>query len=512
MLHVYVCLHMYLCEHVFFFPDKVQKLLKSLPSSQQRSLSSPSSSSSTSEYTLHTSDFVSTPTNTLETGSTTDIGRDEDVITHISTGPENLCKTESLGALTANSMHSNSRTASPELTEVNSYPLLHAREKKVRFLPVEKLQRLLSTDTTVAPPPPSSLPTAEVPTTEPEVPMTELPMAEVPTTEVLTTDVLTAEVPTTEVPTAEVPSLSNVQQEEGVESSHSEGASKEALTEIAPENTKMLPAMDYPSKLPLALRNSLPQHNQLLLSVAANRLAPSIPFGNSVTNEEDLRHMATEESFVTGEVHPSSFSVGNIEEKIDRLSSSNESCGLLDEQESRTKFDYGGSLEDNHLQPKGESVSECSSSRGPVDYFTDKLDNQYQSNRFLSPLSEVPKPGSSHTAGVSPGSRLSFSSVEPKVAVEEVEDGYIDSSPSTSSVDKCDNMARNLVPHSLHIPQFLHKSELHSSSVFSSTKYGPIMSAAQSTTLLCGNSGHLSDLATTASGSPGPMEKERYIT
>ena len=260
MLHVYASPHMYLCEHVFFFPDKVQKLLKSLPSSQRRSLSSPSSSSSTSEYTLHTSDFVSTPTNTLETGSTTDIGRDEDVVTQISTGPENLCKTESLGALIANSMHSNSRTASPELTEVNSYPLLHAREKKVRFLPVEKLQRLLSTDTTVAPPPPSSLPTAEVPTTElptAEVPTTELPMAEVPMTEVLTTDVLTAEVPTTEVPTAEVPSLSNVQQEEGVESSHSEGASKEeALTEIAPENTTMLPAMDYPSKLPLAPNNS----------------------------------------------------------------------------------------------------------------------------------------------------------------------------------------------------------------------------------------------------------------
>lgn len=497
MLHVYVCLHVYLCEHVFFFPDKVQKLLKSLPSSQQRSLSSPSSSSSTSEYTLHTSDFVSTPTNTLETGSTTDIGRDEDVITHVSSGPENLCKTESLGALTANSMHSNSRTASPELTEVNSYPLLHAREKKVRFLPVEKLQRLLSTDTTVAPPPPSSLPMAEVPTTEPEV----------PTTDVLTADVLTAEVPTAEVPMAEVPSLSNVQREEGVESSHSE-----VLTEIAPENTTVLPAMDYPSKLPLALRNSLPQHNQLLLSVAANRLAPSIPFGSSVTNEEDLRHTATEESFVTGEVHPSSLPVENIEEieeKIDCLSSSNESYGLLDEQESRTEFGYGVSLKDNSLQSKGESVSECSSSPGPVDYFTDKLDNQYQSNRFLSPLSEVPNPGSSHTAG---GSSSSFSSVEPKVAVEEVEDGYIDLSPSTSSVNKSDNMARNLVPHSLHVPPFLHKSELHSSSVFSSTKYGPIMSAAQSTTLLCGNSGHLSDLATTASGSPGPMEKERYIT
>lgn len=502
MLHVYVCLHVYLCEHVVFFPDKVQKLLKSLPSSQQRSLSSPSSSSSTSEYTLHTSDFVSTPTNTLETGSTTDIGRDEDVVTHISSGPENLCKTESLGALTANSMHSNSQTASPELTEVNSYPLLHAREKKVRFLPVEKLQRLLSTDTTVAPPPPSSLPMAEVPTTEPEV----------PTTDVLTADVLTAEVPMTEVPmaevpTAEVPSLSNVQREEGAESSHSE-----VLTEIAPENMTVLPAMDYPSKLPLALRNSLPQHNQLLLSVAANRLAPSIPFGSSVTNEEDLRHTATEESFVTGEVHPSSLPVENIEEieeKIDCLSSSNESYGLLDEQESRTEFGYGVSLKDNSLQPKGESVSECSSSPEPVDYFTDKLDNQYQSNRFLSPLSEVPKPGSSHTAG---GSSLSFSSVEPKVAVEEVEDGYIDSSPSTSSVNKSDNMARTLVSHSLHVPPFLHKSELHSSSVFSSTKYGPIMSAAQSTTLLCGNSGHLSDLATTASGSPGPMEKERYIT
>ena len=473
---MHACPHLYMCEHVFLFPDKVQKLLKSLPSSQQCSLSSPSSSSSTSEYTLHTSDFVSTPTNTLETGSTADIdiGRDEDVVTHISSGPEKLCKTESLGALIANSMHSNNRTASPELTEVNSYPLLHAREKKVRFLPVEKLQRLSSTDTTVAPPPPSSLATAEV-------------------------------------PTAEVPSLSNVQQKEGVESSHSEGASSEALTEIAPENTTVLPAMDYPSKLPLALRNSLPQHNQLLLSVASNRLAPSIPFGNSVTNEEDLGHTATEESPVTGEVHPSSLPVGNIEEieeKIDCLSSSNESCGLLDEQESRTEFDYGGSLEDNHLQSKGETVSECSSFPGPVDCFTDKLDDQYQSNRFLSPLSEVPKPGSSHTAG---GSSLSFRSVEPKAALEEVEDGYIDSSPSTSSVNKCDNMARNLVPHSLHVPLFLHKSELHSSSVFSSTKYGPIMSAAQSTTLLCGNSGHLSDLATTASGSPGPMEKERYM-
>ena len=486
MLHVYACPHVYLCEHVFLFLDKVQKLLKSLPSSQQRSLSSPSSSSSTSEYTLHTSDFVSTPTNTLETGSTADIdiGRDEDVVTHISSGPEKLCKTESLGALIANSMHSNNRTASPELTEVNSYPLLHAREKKVRFLPVEKLQRLSSTDTTVAPPPPSSLATAEVPT---------------------------AEVLTVEVPTAEVPSLSNVQQKEGVESSHSEGASSEALAEIAPENTTVLPAMDYPPKLPLALRNSLPRHNQLLLSVASNRLAPSIPFGNSVTNEEDLGHTATEESPVTGEVHPSSLPVGNIEEieeKIDCLSSSNESCGLLDKQESRTEFDYGVSLKDNGLQPKGESVLECSSSPGPVDYFTDKLDDQYQSNRFLSPLSEVPKPGSSHTAG---GSSLSFRSVEPKAALEEVEDGYIDSSPSTSSVNKCDNMARNLVPHSLHVPLFLHKSELHSSSVFSSTKYGPIMSAAQSTTLLCGNSGHLSDLATTASGSPGLMEKERYM-
>ena len=487
MLHVYVSPHVYLCKHVFLFPDKVQKLLKSLSSSQQRSLSSPSSSSSTSEYTLHTSDFVSTPTNTLETGSTADIdiGRDEDVVTHISSGPEKLCKTESLGALIANSMHSNNRTASPELTEVNSYPLLHAREKKVRFLPVEKLQRLSSTDTTVAPPPPSSLATAEVPT---------------------------AEVLTVEVPTAEVPSLSNVQQKEGVESSHSEGALSEVLTEIAPENTTVLPAMNSPSKLPLALRNSLPQHNQLLLSVASNRLAPSIPFGNSVTNEEeDLCHTATEESPVTGEVHPSSLSVGNIEEieeKVDRLSSSNESCGLLDEQESRTEFDYGGSLEDNHLQSKGETVSECSSFPGPVDCFTDKLDDQYQSNRFLSPLSEVPKPGSSHTAG---GSSLSFRSVEPKVALEEVEDGYIDSSPSTSSVDKCNNMATNLVPHSLHVPLFLHKSELHSSSVFSSTKYGPIMSAAQSTTLLCGNSGHLSDLATTASGSPGLMEKERYM-
>lgn len=326
-----------------------------------------------------------------------------------------------------------------------------------------------------------------------------------------------------------------------VDSSRSEGTSNEAIAEIVPENTTVLsaivpenltvlpaivpesstvlpaesltvlPAMDYPSKLPLTLRNTLPQHNQLLLSVAANRFTPSSLFGNSATNEEDPDRTATGENLVTSEAHsdlPPAGEMVEIEEKINCLSSSNESCGLLDEQDSRTELDHGSSPEDDHLQPKGESISdsECSSSPGPVGYFPDKLDDQNQSNGFLSPLSKVPKPSSSRTAG----SSLSFRSVEPRVAVEDVEDGHMDSSSSTSSVNKSD-MATNLVPHSLHIPLFLHKSELHSSSVFSSTKYGPILSAAQSTTLLCGNSGHLSDLVTMASGTPEPIEKERYM-
>ena len=300
-----------------------------------------------------------------------------------------------------------------------------------------------------------------------------------------------------------------------IDSSHSGRTSSETITEIVPEKATVLSPMDYPSKLPLTLRNTLPQHNQLLLSVAANRFTPSSLFGNSATNDKDLDCTATGENLVTSEGHsdlPPAGDMEEIEEKINCSSSSNESCGLLDEQESRTELDHGSSPEDDHLQPKGESISdsECSSSPQPVGYLPDKLDDQNQSNGFLSPLSGVPKPSSSRTAGVSSDSSLSFRSVEPRVAVEEVEDAHIDSSSSTSSVNKSD-LARNLVPHSLHIPLFLHKSELHSSSVFSSTKYGPIMSAAQSTTLLCGNSGHLSDLVTTGSGSPGPMEKERYM-
>ena len=306
-----------------------------------------------------------------------------------------------------------------------------------------------------------------------------------------------------------------------VDSFHSEGTSNEAITEIVPENSTVLPeivpenstvlpAMGYPSKLPLTLRNTLPQHNQLLLSVAANRFTPTSPFGNSATNEEDLNRTATGESLVTSEAHLDLPPAGEMAE-IEKINSSNESCGLSDEQESRTELDHCSSPEDDHLQPKGESISdsECSSSPGPVGYLPDKLDDQNQSNGFLSPLSKVPKPSSSRTAGVFSDSNLSFRSVEPRVAVEDVEDKD-DMSSSTSSINKSD-MATNLVPHSLQIPLFLHNSELHSSSVFSSTKYGPIMSAAQSTTLLCGNSGHLSDLVTMASGSPGTMEKERYM-
>lgn len=483
--------------HLSLITQQVQKLLKSLPPISQQH--TPPSSSAATEYTLHTSDFLSTPTNTL---SATDVEADA-AISQLASFPgrlrngyeatsqfedvedTGLCKTKSLGMLTVKCGHSKSSSSNPRspsgLTKVSSYPLLHAREKKVRFLSMERLHhsrdaRLTSSDTNTVP-----------------------------------------------LLSSKSCNPSSVKPGELIGSSDEENTPDKAPTAANPENMSLLPAIDFHSKLSSAVLSVVPLQRQLLpgakqvpngdtsFALPASippSITPSLPPSltpsltttlppSDILNRSLAGEAKPHTTNATGEIpvinsrhsdlHPTS-QVGRdlgIVEK-DYLDTSHESRSFPGEVESGSDSEFYSSTEEDLLDNSG---------------------NHHSSEGFLPPPVEEPK-DSSFPAVVVQSESTSSSGFPTPVDEEELQDGHTDSAPSLP----CGNRAGDLklLPPLVGAPLSLKNSELHASSVFSSTRYGPIMSAAQSTTLSCGNSGRLSNMSISASSnSPGMKQEER---
>lgn len=480
--------------HLSLITRQVQKLLKSLPPISQQH--TPPSSSAATEYTLHTSDFLSTPTNTL---SATDVEADA-AISQLALFPgrtrngyeatsqfedvegTGLCKTKSLGMLTVKCGHSKSSSSNPSspsgLTKVSSYPLLHAGEKKVRFLSMERLhhsrdERLTSSDTNTVP-----------------------------------------------LLSSKSCNPSSVKPGELIGSSDEENTPDKAPTATNPENMSLLSAIDFRSKLSPAVLSVVPLQCQLLpgakqvpngdtsFALPASippSITPSLPPSLTTTlPPSDIlnRSLAGEAKPYTtnatgkipvinsghSDLHPTS-QVGRdlgIVEK-DYLDTSHESCSFPGEVESGSDSEFYSSTEEDLLDNSG---------------------NHHSSEGFLPPPAEEPEHSSFPAVVVQSEFTSSFEFPTP-IDEEELQDGHTDSAPSLPRGDRAGDL--RLLPPLVAAALFLNKSELHASSVFSSTRYGPIMSAAQSMTLSCGNSGRLSNMSVSASSnSPGMKQEERW--
>ena len=379
-----------------------------------------------------------------------------------------LCKSKSLGMLTVKCGHNEGSGSSPPrspsgLTKVRSYPLLHAGEKKVRFLSMERLHHsreeiLTSSDTNTVP--------------------------------------LLSSKPC---------SPSGVKLGGTIDTSDEENTPNKAL---AAGNMSLLPAIDFRSP---AILSAVPLQDQLLsdtknmpngdtssalpASLPPSLLPSLLPSGlsNRSLGGEGKPHTAS----ATGEIP----AVNAGHSDLHRASQVERDLGKVKKNYLNTSHEssnFPGEVESG-------SDSECCSSTEEA--FLDSSDNRHPSNGFFPPPAEAIKHSSFPTMVIQSGSTSSSEFATP-VDEAELQDGHAASSPSLSPSGRAGDLKllTPLVAAALSLKQ----SELHSSSVFSSTRYGPIMSAAQSTTLSCGNSGRLSNMSISAgSSSPGMTEKEQ---